>query len=98
MRQTRTTVLARTVIKAHVLMVLRRHFVSVQLGRWGLPVTKVRPSASGCRLFRIIILICLQQLLTDIIPGSYIVIHLQQFLTDINLDIFIEVSYFIVQQ
>ena len=44
MRQTRTTVLARTVIKAHVLTALSRHFVSVQLGRWDLPVTKVRPS------------------------------------------------------
>ena len=44
-RSTLTTALAKAVLKAHVSTVWRRHFVSVQLGRWDLPVRKV---SSGC--------------------------------------------------
>ena len=42
-RQILMTVMTRTVIKAHVLTVLRKHFATVQLGRWDRPVTKVSP-------------------------------------------------------
>ena len=40
-KQTLMTALTNTVLKAHVSMVLRRHFVNVQLGRLEPPVRKV---------------------------------------------------------